>query len=244
MFRTSCLCALALLIGSFAGTRAVVPVEDKKAPSLPRQLQAKLAKPVSVPGFGPNTPLKEALGYLSEKFGLTILIDIEGFQLDLQIQEPQHQPVKLPALKEVPLRVILDLTIKQAQGVTVQRGNLLWVTTQPRARYFALNQRVDIKCDEMSLGKVLRQLSDQTGQNIVLDTRRQPKAAETPITLDLAEETLQKAVTLAADLAEMEVVEVGNTLYVTTPANAKQMRARMQHQHDCCPAPQAQDLGL
>src|SRR5437660_11470402 len=59
------------------------------------QLQQKLQQAVSVPGFEPNTPLREALGFLAEHFGLTILIDGQAFKDELQINEPEQQPVKL-----------------------------------------------------------------------------------------------------------------------------------------------------
>ncbi|MGE3806333.1 MAG: hypothetical protein AB7K24_16820, partial [Gemmataceae bacterium] len=118
--------------------QAVAPVAKPEPPSAARQLQEKLARPVEIPGFEANTPLKEALGYLSEKFDITIIIDTASFQNDVQIQEPEHQPVKLPALKDVPLREILRMLGRQCQGYPVQRGNLVVFVVGTRAQEAAL----------------------------------------------------------------------------------------------------------
>ncbi|MGE3804448.1 MAG: hypothetical protein AB7K24_07230, partial [Gemmataceae bacterium] len=97
-----------------------------------RELKDKLNTPVTIEGFEPNTPLKEALGFLSERYGMTILIDVQAFQADLQIQEPENQPVKLPKMVNVSLGTILRLLLSQAQATFLIRRDFVEVTTLQR----------------------------------------------------------------------------------------------------------------
>ncbi|GIW80937.1 MAG: hypothetical protein KatS3mg105_2744 [Gemmatales bacterium] len=97
-----------------------------------RELKKLLRTPVSIDGFDPGTPLKDALGFISERYNVTILIDSQAFMNDLQIQEPEAQPVKLPRMVNVSLDTILRLLLAQAQGTFIIRRDFIEVTTLQR----------------------------------------------------------------------------------------------------------------
>src|SRR5262245_53066957 len=80
------------------------------------ELQRRLEQKVDTLGFEPNTPLRDALGFCSEHFGITFLIDTQAFKDDFQINEIGAQPVKLPLLRQVPLRWILQQVVEQQLG--------------------------------------------------------------------------------------------------------------------------------
>src|SRR5262245_24392977 len=65
-----------------------------KAGNRPMTLAEKLETPITIAGFEPNTPLKEALEFLSDTCDFTVLIDTEAFKAD-GIPEVENQPVKL-----------------------------------------------------------------------------------------------------------------------------------------------------
>lgn len=104
------------------------PVTLKKL----KELKDKLAMSVTMDGFEPNTPLQEALGFLSERFAITTLIDVEAFKADLMIVEPENQPVKLPRMVNVSLGTVLRLLLAQAQATFIIRRDYIEITTPQR----------------------------------------------------------------------------------------------------------------
>lgn len=104
------------------------PVALKKI----RDLQAKLAMPITIDSFDANTPLREALGFLSERYGLTILIDTQAFKDDLQINEIESGPVKLPKMVNVSLGTVMRLLLSQQQATFLIRRDYVEVTTPQR----------------------------------------------------------------------------------------------------------------
>ena len=102
------------------------PVTLKKV----RDLRDKLAQPVSFEF--PGGPLKEALEYLSDRYGVTILIDTEAFKSDLMIPEVETTQVKVPKLVGVSLSTVLRLLLAQAQGTYIIRRDYVEVTTGQR----------------------------------------------------------------------------------------------------------------
>lgn len=106
--------------------------DDPVALQKVKQLQNKLTTPITIDGFEPNTPLREALGFLSERYGLTILVDVQAFKDDLQINEPEQQPVRLPKMVNVSLGTVLRLLLSQAQATFIIRRDYVEVTTPQR----------------------------------------------------------------------------------------------------------------
>jgi hypothetical protein len=97
-----------------------------------KELKTKMETGVTLDGFEPNTPLKEALGFLTERYGITILMDTEAFKADLQIMEPDNQPVKLPRMVNVRLETVLRLLLAQASATFIIRRDYVEVTTPQR----------------------------------------------------------------------------------------------------------------
>ena len=78
--------------------------------------------------------------------------------------------------------------------------------------------------DRVPLAEALQDLSDQTGINIVVDSRlEQPARAE--VTAHFHRVPLDTAVRLLADMAGLRLVVMDNVLYVTSKENAKEIDA-------------------
>jgi hypothetical protein len=81
-----------LMVVPLKGTRGV----SARLPPSSAALHAKLRLPTMREiNFDPNTPLKEALSYVSEVYGIQIVIDNKAFR-KAGIEEAQEQPIKLP----------------------------------------------------------------------------------------------------------------------------------------------------
>jgi hypothetical protein len=132
------------------------------------------------------------------------------------------------------------LLANQAELTTLVRDNCLYITTaehaaamQPAALNLMpglnpgeganpLQQTVHLKLDRTPLQTVLQDLERETGVKVVFD----PQAVRTPqtaITLDVNGVTVETALRLLAEMAELKTVAVGNVVFVTTQAKAAKM---------------------
>lgn len=214
-------CAFSFAIRAWAG-----PVEyPTRLPEArtAKDVQKHLHQPVALDGFEPNTPLREALGFISEHFGVRILMDTTAFRDDLGIMEPEQQPLKLPKMVGVPLHTVLQLLTAQAQGAVVQIGGVLWVVPPHRARERVLRQQVGVDFDKEPLRKALTEVADQTGFTIVLDQRRAAEAADARVSGNFQGVGLEGTVRTLADMAGLKAILVGDIYYVTTEEHANEL---------------------
>jgi len=237
--------ALVLALGllAFAGQ-----AQDKKPAAKPEEKVAALSinqlrDKLSVLGEAEldAMPLREAVAFFQQTFGLTIVIDTEAFKTDLQIAEVENQQVKLPRLRGVKLETLLRKVISQVNGVLLFRPGHLEVTTPQRLVVEAGRElgNVDVSAglppalrlplvqaeyDQRPLGEILKETADWTGATIVLDPRARDKAKE-PLTVTLRNVPVDTAVRLLADIADLKFVTLDAVHYVTTKDNAKTLQA-------------------
>lgn len=212
-----------------------VPVAEEKPREDPRvyDVREKLALPVSLPGFEPDTPLKEALGFLSERFGVTILVDSEAFKAELMIQEPENQPVQLRQLINVRLSTALRLLLSQAEaGFYVDTDKIIWVVPRGTVAAHHLRQPIEKSFEKRPLQDALQELSELSGFNVVVDARRAGEKAKTPVTARLKDVSLEAAVRILADMAELKPVLIDKVLYVTTRENAQELQKELDQKRD------------
>lgn len=212
--------------------------DEKKAlpPTAGGQLQKRLHRPFTGPGFEANTPLREAFGFFAETQGLTILIDTQAFKDDLNINEIESQPIRLPKLVNVPLRFVLQQVAKQQQGAVIVEGSILWLVPAQRARERVLSQPVDLDFENVRLLAALNDVSEQTGSTIVLDSSRAAESAQHKLTTTLRGVALEDAVRTLADMAGLKAILVGDIFYVTTEQHAlelaEEQRERQREQRE------------
>src|SRR5262249_37923196 len=116
-----------MLIAAFIAPFLPREIEQKHMAKTAEEVHSRLVSVFNYPGFDPNTPLRDALGFVSERQGLMILVDTQAFKEEMSINEPEQQPVKMPPTASVPLREILRLVCDQANGAFVQTGTVIWV---------------------------------------------------------------------------------------------------------------------
>jgi hypothetical protein len=80
------------------------------------ELTKKLEKKISLAqGIEANTPLKEALEFLSGSQGITIILDTKAFET-AKIAKVEEQPVGLKPVKDVKLGAVIKQVVEQANG--------------------------------------------------------------------------------------------------------------------------------
>ncbi len=216
---------------------AAPPQARPETPKAVLAIREKLARPARVEqGIPPNTPLADALDHLSQVHELPILIDHAAFRAD-GVAEPGQVPVSLPKMTSRALRTALhDLLARMDPPATfLHRYDHLVVLPRQRARpagwtaeHRQLAPVVNVVLEGRPLDQALRELSYQTGINIVLDARAADHA-RTPVTATFAQAAVDAAVYVLADMADLKAVALDTVLYVTTRENAAALRTELEY---------------
>ncbi|MBY0526697.1 MAG: hypothetical protein K2R98_25090 [Gemmataceae bacterium] len=211
------------------------------------KLHALLAQPVNLDkGIDVNTPLKDALEFLSDRYDVTFVVDYAAFEA-IGVQKVEEQPVQLPKMVGISLRVVLDRLVGQIKGDIFRgsylvRGDHIEVTTtrSSNPRNWTEDAReavptVNVEFEREPLEEALRHLVDSTGISVLVDERVGIKAQKT-VTAALRNVPFDTAVQLLADLADLKPVVMDNVLYVTSKDNAKQLEAQQRKRLAAMPA--------
>jgi type II secretory pathway component GspD/PulD (secretin) len=169
---------------------------------------------------------QEAIDHLRQKTKLNIVLDTFVVQ-NMGVGIPEvPTPVTLRS-DGGKLRTALQNMLDRYQLTYVIVGDTVVITTEEFGYQRQMRQRVDVDAKEMPLAEVLKKLSDDTGANLVIDPRQADKA-KTKITLQLDDVTLETAVRLLSEVADLSSVRVGNVLLITSEARADKIRKENQ----------------
>jgi len=199
------------------------PVEGKiVSGSRARQWREKSDQTVTIE-FEPNTPLREALSHIAERYKMTIIVDTEAFKADQNQPDVEGQPVKLMRLPDVKILTALRAIFEQINGDFYTKDDVL--TVVPRSyieggRVF--RHPVDVIFSKRPLADALSELSDLSGLSIVLDPRAQADASPA-VTANFSNVPVHDAVRVLADVSGMKSVAMNNLLYVTSIQNADKL---------------------
>jgi RNA polymerase sigma factor (sigma-70 family) len=195
-----------------------------------KQWREKLDTPTAF-DVDPNTPLKEVLAFIAERYGITILIDARAFVTEASSQEDPPQdigsfPITIPKLVDVKLSTILRTVLVQVDGDYYTKDDVLMVVPRKQIESGRLfRQPVDAVYKKRQLVLALEELQNMTGVSIVLDVRLQDIAKPMEITADFRNVPLETAVRVLADMADLKSVVMDNLIYVTSKENAKVLEA-------------------
>jgi len=90
--------------------------EDAAGRAAANRIKEKLATPVNLDkGIDANTPLKDALEFLADRYDLTLIIDSKAFEA-IGVQKVEEQPVALPKMVGVSMTTVLRLLLAQIKG--------------------------------------------------------------------------------------------------------------------------------
>lgn len=176
-----------------------------------------------------DQPLPLAINQLREQTKINFVLDRTS--LMTMGMDPDQSPVNVK-LKSVKLRSGLRTMLSQYHLTCAIVGDTVLITTEDMAMYRQLKQRVSLDLDNVALGNALKDLARETATNLLVDMKVQ-KESQVAVTLTLDDVPLDTAVRLLSELAGLKPVRVGNVLYVTSKANANELRS----DPDLAPAP-------
>jgi RNA polymerase sigma factor (sigma-70 family) len=172
-----------------------------------------------------DAPLVDAMSFLQERYGPPIVFDREAFKDEAELKELRKSIVQTEKLSGIELRAVLRQLLCQAQADYRLRDTGVFIfpmeyVTSGRL----LQQPVMVSFQQTPLDRALARVAAQSGVSIVLDARA-ARDAKVAITADLDNVPLATAVRILSDMAALKLVAMGNTLYVTTAANARKLEA-------------------
>jgi hypothetical protein len=168
-----------------------------------------------------DQPLELAVAQVHEQTKVNFVLDrltIQQMSID-----PSSAAVNL-RLQNVKWKTALRTLLGQYNLSYAIVGETVIITSEEQAMLRQMRQRVSVDLDRVQMGAALKQLAKDTSTNLIVDARAL-KEAQTPVTLQLEDVPLETAVRLVAEMAGLKPVRVGNVLFVTTKANAAEMRA-------------------
>jgi hypothetical protein len=207
--------AITLSLGraSSPGGSEIAPAKETPAERIRRALEMQISLDL------PQHSLTEAIRLLQDQTRLNFVLDRLTIQ-QMGINPDEAQVTTSSKMKVGPgLRRILS----QHNLNYVIIGDMVLITSEEMAIQRQMRQRVSVKFENLQLKAALRQLARETATNLVIDTRVSQNALK-PVTVTLEEVPLDTAVKLLANMADLKPVQVGNVLYVTTKANAAELR--------------------
>jgi tetratricopeptide (TPR) repeat protein len=97
------------------------------------RIRDKLNQTVNVDKEIENTPLKDVLSFLSDKYDVTFIVDVQAFDRDNANRTVEDTPVRLPKMPGVTLGTILRFVLAQVQGTYLVRRDYIEITTNNAA---------------------------------------------------------------------------------------------------------------
>ena len=224
--RTFRRCLLMLTVGaaltfSPALTPSAPAVADKDAPvNSVEKLRKDLDKPITLKIA--KQSLTAAVEMLHKQTKINFVLDTAVIQQLGFTPDQPPSPVDVD-LKDVKVRTALRSILSPYNLGFAPIGDTVVITSDEMAMYRQMRQRVSVDLDKTPFADALKQISRQTGVNILLDARVEKDAAA-KVSLQMEDVPLETAVRLLAEMTGLKPVKVGNVLFVTSKANANEMR--------------------
>jgi hypothetical protein len=203
-----------------------------------RSLRTALNDTMEMRDFQAPMTLKEALQLIQDKLiarykdedVLPILVDAAAFKADDEDSGDIYDAqVKFPPYPRrmtvgMALRVILS-QVPTRTATFILRNGVVEITTEKEASLKRLlRQKVLASFDKRPCLDAIADLSALSGVSVVVDGRVRDKA-KTPVTAAFNNDaTVEGALHLLADMADLKLVVAGDTVYVTSAANAEALR--------------------
>jgi len=151
----------------------------------------------------------------------------------------QQATVSLSA-KNMKVRDALKQILSGENLTYVILGDEVLITTEAMAIQRQLKQHVSLDFDAVPFNQAIKQLARETGANLIVDGKLK-KETETAVSLQLEDVPLDTAVRLLAEAAGLKPVRLGNVIYLTTKANATELRSDPElFPQQSAPNPQAE----
>jgi hypothetical protein len=139
------------------------------------------------------------------------------------VAQPQAATLTLKA-KDMKIRDALKQLLSHDNLTYVILGDSVLVTTEAMGVQRQLKQHVSLNLDAVPFKQAVKQLARETGANLIVDGKL-AKETDAAVTLQLEDVPLDTAVRLLAEAAGLKPVRLGNVIYLTSKANAQELRS-------------------
>jgi type II secretory pathway component GspD/PulD (secretin) len=231
------LAAAALLAFVPVALTAAPATEDKSKSESPAQKVCKaLDQKIDLDIAGQS--ILASIDQFKDKTKINVVLDT-NFLAQNGIDVNNHQvSIKVEGVKaRSALRSILG---QHHLGYAVL-GDTVIVSTEDMAMHRQFKQKVSLDLDKVELEKALKDLSKETAVQVLVD-KKIAKDAAAQVSLQLDDVPLETAVRLLCEQAGVKPVRMGNVLYITSPANAKELRTEPDLAPSTLPGPPVQIL--
>lgn len=173
--------------------------------------------------------LQEVLEHLSQKARIHFVLDrnILNGPVDDGMGGAQGGQMNIKSERAGTLRTTLRRFLSPYGLTYVVLEDSVLITTEEMGLFRQMRQRVSIDVKKQPLDTALKSLARRTGLNLVIDPRN-AKEAQSQVTLELDDATLETAVKLLAEMGSLKAVRMGNVLFVTSEARAEKIRREEQ----------------
>jgi hypothetical protein len=236
-FLTVSIALVGLIFGAFLLPASSQTAKTKKAKSTPvakavedfSAIMQVLRQEVDTKPMREKIRLRDAVAWLGEqtKGKLPIIIADEAFTDAFQAGAPFLSDInvnltEVPAVMDVGtvLRLLLAQVGNGQATYLIRQGRIEIVPARDATSARLLGRSVLASFDECPLKEVLRDLSNQTGMTVNLDSAAKDKAL-TPITATFRNTTLEDALVAVTEMADLKFVVLYNSVHVTIPSKVE-----------------------
>ena len=193
-----------------------------------KHIRRKLQEMIETKDLSNLQNLKDALGYLRERYNLTILVDLRGFvNEETDLGSPYDIQVQLP-VTQMKLHAALLALLNQLPGratFLIRDGRIDIVPAAAATGKVLLQQRVVAEYSDLALRDVLEDLSAKTGAGIVLDSRAKERGQDR-ISLTLNNTSLEDALIILTRQAGLRYEMLETSVFVTLPDEARPIQKK------------------
>jgi hypothetical protein len=212
--------AVVLLLAFAPASLPAAPATEAKKSEFPAE-KVRKALDQTIDLDVADQPLVNAINQLKELTKVNIVVDhVLLAQNGIDVNTAQISVKKQGVKARTALREVLG-TYHLSYAIL---GENVFVTTEDMALYRQLKQKVNLDLEKTPFETALKDLARETAVQILVD-KKVAKEAQAPVSLQLDDVPLETAVRLLCEQAELKPVRMGNVLYVTSVARAKELRA-------------------
>ncbi|MFL5242501.1 MAG: hypothetical protein ACJ8FY_10370 [Gemmataceae bacterium] len=204
------------------GLLAAPAGEPKAKPeSAAEKVRKALDQTIDITPEGVGSTLDSATAFFQEATKANFTVDRGTLaQMGLDPNSMQLSVKKQNTKARTALRAIL-----QPQGLSYAiLGDTVLITSDDMALNRQLKQRINVDLDRVPLETALKDLAKETVSNLLID-KKIAKEAKAEVSLQFEDIPYETVVRLLCEQAGLKPVRLGNVLYITSNAVAKELRA-------------------
>jgi hypothetical protein len=222
---------LSVMLIGWALSHAAVCGQDKAAFTA-EKLRQGLDKTITVDYAGQS--LADVLKHIQEKTGVPI--DLDPAAATNMGGDPNVPPggapiqIKIKATNEKASQVLRKLlNVHGLSYVILEDGVFVSYYLDNVERQYM--QFVSVTVENVPFKKAVHDLAKKHGINLLIDPKM-IKQADASVSLELDNASLETAIRMLAELADLKTARMGNVMFITSEERAKKIREEEQHQID------------